>query len=146
VPPALPPQKIVVEQPKSDGSCGVGCVILLLLIGGAALFLTQTETGKKLFNGGVKVVGVAVTDEQRIQGKWKGGISSFEFFSDGKFREYAALATHDGKWQMLDGKRLKLTMDSQWVPDSEWRYEIAGDKLTLTDMRGNVKLEFQRDK
>jgi hypothetical protein len=145
-PPAAPPQKIVVEQPKSGGFGVGGCLVLLLLIGGAVLFLTQTEAGKRLFNDGAKVVNVAVTDEQRIQGKWKGSPSSLEFFSDGKFKEYAALATHDGKWQMLDGKRLKLIMDSQWMPDSEWRYEIDGDKLTLTDMRGNVKLEFQRDK
>ena len=141
------PQKIYIEQPRSGGGSGcIGVVIVLLLIAGAAYFLTQTESGKKLFNGGAKAVGVTMTDEQRIQGKWKGELSSLEFFPEGRFREYAALATHDGKWQMLEGKRLKLVMDSQWLPDSEWRYEIAGDKLTLTDMRGNVKLELLREK
>src|SRR4051794_16593059 len=70
-PPAPPPQKVVVEQQKSGGFGGAGCVVLLLLIGGVVLFLTQTDVGKKLFNEGTKAVGVPVTDEQRMQGKWK---------------------------------------------------------------------------
>jgi hypothetical protein len=89
---------------------------------------------------------VKVTDSQRICGKWKGSLDAIEFFSNGDYRAYAVLATHNGKWQILEGNRLKITMDSRWLPDGELRYEFAGDKLILTDMGGNVKLEYQREK
>ena len=110
-------------------------VVLLAVVGiGGGAFLLLSDQGKQL------------TDSQRIQGKWKGSMDSLEFLSNGEYRAHAVLATHNGKWQILEGNRLKITMDARLLPDSEWRYEIMGDKLTLTDMRGNLKLEYQREK
>jgi len=87
---------------------------------------------------------IATTDSQRILGKWTSSIDSIEFFSNGDFRDYAILATHSGKWTILEGNRVQWKMDSAFLPDSEWKYAIDGEKLTLSTLDGGASIEYKR--
>jgi hypothetical protein len=130
-----PPQQIIVERPKSGGSGGLGCVVALLLLGGGAYLLYQTDIGKQLFNEGQRV-----TDEQRILGKWKqqDGALSLEFFSDGTLREERPLNTGKGTYKLLPNRRIELKIEGVLWGQNEatCRYEISGDDLVLTPDAG----------
>jgi hypothetical protein len=140
------PKKIVVAQPKSGGSGAAGGILFLLVIGGVALFLTQTDVGKQLFNADAKVTGVPLTDEQRLHGEWEGQgtLDSIEFFPNGDVRIYAALVTHKGKWKLLSGQRLDLETEGVlWGTNKiEWEYKLSGKTLVLMQPNGGLTLKY----
>ncbi|VTR91642.1 unnamed protein product [Gemmata massiliana] len=142
-----PPPRLTSERPKARGYGETGCLLALLLLcgGGFVLLLADDDTPLSV-QGRPPRPGAQPTDAQRIVGKWGNSIETNEFLANGEYRVYAPLATHKGKWQILEGKRLDIVMDSWFMPDSKWRYEIVGDTLTLTTIEGNLKLEFQRER
>jgi hypothetical protein len=129
----------------------IGCLIMLLVIGGFILhqtglgkqLLEYTGYGKQLLEAGQKL-----TDSQRILGRWEGeGImESLEFFSNGDLRTYKPLLTYKGKWQILPGQRLYLESEGLlWGKNNmEWKYEISDNTIFLKAPNGTLNLKFHK--
>jgi hypothetical protein len=118
----------------------VGCGCL------GVVFLTQTDTGKRIVNQGVQI-----TDEQRILGKWRqdNGAMSLEFFPDGTLREERALNTGKGTYKILPGKKLELKIEGVLWGTNEAlvRYDITGDEFTISpDAGAGLTLRYRKVK
>jgi len=133
--------------PQSGGGPGVaGCLLVLLLLGGGAFVLFQTDIGKQLFSEGKKVA-----DSQLILGKWKqqDGPLSLEFHSDGTLREERALNTGKGTWKILPGRKIELKIEGVIWGENEvtMRYDLSGDELVLTPDSGvGLALRYRKVK
>lgn len=130
---------------ESEGGA-VGCLFLLILLGGAAYFLFQTDLGKSLFDQGRQM-----TDAQLILGKWKqvDGPGTDEFFADGTIREERLLGTANGTYKLLPSRRMEIKIDGIFWGQIEGteRYEIRDDELELsTDAGTGVAIRLRRVK
>ncbi|HVS35558.1 MAG TPA: hypothetical protein VMS17_08250 [Gemmataceae bacterium] len=139
-----PPQRIVVQQPRSGAGGVLGCLFLLLLLAGGAWLFFGTDLGKQLLGAGRQL-----TDQQRIVGKWQGNMDSMEFLSNGDLVVYAALRTNKGTWKMTGDQEMQLDLPGIFYGriKGDVKYELDGDTLKLTPVDGaNVTLEYHREK
>jgi hypothetical protein len=90
----------------------------------------------------------ALTDSQLIVGTWENtsGMETLEFYSNGDFEDRALLGSTRGTWKMPGDQRLQMEMPGIFYGkiNGEWKYELNGDKLTLTSSNGWLKYEFRR--
>jgi hypothetical protein len=145
-PVAPPPTRVVVERPAAGGTGVFGCLVGLLVLGGAAFLLLQTDVGKQVFDRGQQV-----TDQQRLLGKWKqqDGVLSLEFFSDGTLKEERLLNTGKGTYKLLPNRRMDLKIEGAlWgTNEATVRYDVNGDELVLTpDSGSGLALRYRKVK
>jgi hypothetical protein len=125
------PQKIVVEQPRSGGSGALGC-ILLLLLGGGAYIVFGTDVGAKVKSS----LGITVTEQDRLVGRWRTsgpfGISkTIEFFPDGTFKSEAILGASGGRYRVVSPGKIEIDEGRGPFGVMVHDYQLSGDRLTV---------------